>query len=50
MQFFPDLSDKDFVDFLLGKLVKHTDIEMLDLNDDDSIQTALDFQKLEEDQ
>lgn len=50
MQFFPDLSDKDFVDFLLGKMFEHTDTEMLDLDDDDSIQTALDFRKLEEDQ
>ena len=50
MQRFNEMSDKQFVDFLFGKLATHCDTEMLDLNDDDSIQTALDFHKLEEDQ
>ena len=50
MQRFTEMSDRQFVDFLFNKLSEHVDTEMLDLDDDDSIQTALDFHKLEEDQ
>jgi hypothetical protein len=28
--------DREFVDFLFGKLLKHVDTDMLDLQDDDS--------------
>ena len=38
--------DHDFIDFLFGKLVKHVDMDMLDLNDDDTICTAIDFNQL----
>tara|TARA_B100000902_G_scaffold201730_1_gene192225 strand:- start:708 stop:851 length:144 start_codon:yes stop_codon:yes gene_type:complete len=38
--------DHEFIDFLFGKLVKHVDMDMLDLNDDDTISTAIDFNQL----
>ena len=28
--------DREFVDFLFGKLTKHVDMEMVDLHDDDT--------------
>ena len=45
------MTDNDFLDFLFSKVTDQNliDVDMLDLNDDDSIQTALDFQKLEND-
>ena len=39
--------DSDFVDMLFNKFNKHIDTDMFDLNEDDSINTALDFQQLE---
>lgn len=38
--------DTDFIDMLFGKLVKHVDMEEIDLTDDDSIMVALDFEQL----
>lgn len=45
------MTDNDFLDFLFSKVTDQNliDVDMLDLNDDDSIQTALDFHKLEND-
>ena len=40
------MTNEEFVDFLFGKLVKHVDMEEIDLSDDDSICTALDFEQL----
>ena len=39
--------DFDFVDMLFGKFKQNIDTEMFDLNDDDSINIALDFKQLE---
>jgi hypothetical protein len=38
--------DREFVDFLFGKLVKHTDTAMIDLQDDDSCDDHLQFNQL----
>lgn len=40
--------DHQFIDFLFTKLTSLQDMEMIDLQDDDSIQTHLDFQKNED--
>ena len=47
--FWPMLTqdDHDFVSFLFGKLIKHVDVDMLDLNDDDSCCDHLHFKQLE---
>ena len=47
MQNFQTMSNEQFVDFLFGNLVKHVDIEEIDLHDHDDIDTALTFQQLE---
>ena len=39
--------DIEFVDFLFGKLTKHTDTDMIDLQDDDSCDDHLQFAQLE---
>ena len=39
--------DLEFVDFLFGKLVKHIDTDMIDLQDDDSCDDHLQFTQLE---
>ena len=39
--------DFDFVDMLFDKFKQNIDTEMFDLNDDDSINIALDFNQLE---
>ena len=41
------MNDHEFVDFLFSKLSIHVDMDMLDLQDDDDITTALDFKQLE---
>lgn len=41
------MNDHEFVSFLFDKLSVHVDMDMLDLNDDDDIITALDFKQLE---
>jgi hypothetical protein len=41
------MNDHEFVNFLFDKLSIHVDMDMLDLQDDDTISTALDFQQLE---
>ncbi len=41
------MNDHEFVNFLFDKLSIHVDMDMLDLNDDDDITTALDFKQLE---
>jgi len=38
--------DLEFVDFLFGKLVKHTDTDMIDLHDSDSCDDHLQFNQL----
>ena len=38
--------DHDFVSFLFGKLIKHVDVDMLDLDDDDSCCDHLQFEQL----
>jgi len=38
--------DLEFVDFLFNKLVKHVDMDMIDLQDDDSCDDHLQFQQL----
>ena len=39
--------DREFVDFLFGKLTKHVDMEMVDLHDDDTAGIdALEFEQL----
>ena len=38
--------DLEFVDFLFGKLVIHTDTDMIDLQDDDSCCDHLQFEQL----
>ena len=43
------LSDKEFVDFLFGKLLTETDTDMIDLHDDDCAGIdAIEFEKLHE--
>ena len=42
-----EMTNKEFVDFLFCKLVKHVDIEEIDLHDDDSCCDHLKFQQLE---
>jgi hypothetical protein len=39
--------DLEFVDFLFGKLLTHTDTDMIDLQDDDSCDDHLQFAQLE---
>ena len=39
--------DREFVDFLFSKLVKHVDTDMLDLRDSDSCDDHLMFAQLE---
>ena len=41
------MTDHEFVNFLFDKLVSHVDMDMLDLDDDDTHTTALDFKQLE---
>jgi len=43
---FSEMTDKEFVDFLFGKLLKHTDTDMIDLQDDDSCDDHLQFNQL----
>ena len=43
-----EMNDKEFVDFLFGKLVQHVDTEMIDLQDDDTCCDHLEFQQLTE--
>ena len=38
--------DRDFVNFLFGKLVTETDTDMIDLQDDDSCCDHLEFEQL----
>jgi hypothetical protein len=38
--------DREFVDFLFGKLLKHVDTDMLDLQDDDSCSDHINFEQL----
>ena len=38
--------DTDFIDMLFGKLVKHVDMDMIDLHDDDSCCDHLEFEQL----
>ena len=38
--------DREFVDFLFGKLFKHVDTDMLDLQDDDSCSDHINFEQL----
>ena len=40
------MNDEQFVDFLFGKLVKHVDTDMIDLQDDDTCCDHLEFQQL----
>ena len=43
----PSTADnKEFVDFLFGKLFKHVDTDMIDLHDDDSCCDHIEFQQL----
>lgn len=42
-----EASEAEFVDFLFSKLVSHVDMDMLDLDDDDTHAIALDFKQLE---
>jgi len=39
--------DHEFVDFLFGKLLKHTDTDMIDLHDSDCCDDHLKFAQLE---
>ena len=39
--------DRDFVNQLFNKLITHVDMDMLDLNDDDSCCDHLHFKQLE---
>jgi hypothetical protein len=39
--------NKEFVDFLFNKLIKHIDTEMIDLHDSDSCDDHLQFAQLE---
>ena len=38
--------DLEFVDFLFGKLLTHTDTDMIDLQDDDSCDDHIRFEQL----
>ena len=38
--------DREFVDFLFSKLLKHVDTDMLDLQDDDSCCDHIHFEQL----
>jgi len=38
--------DREFVDFLFDKLLKHVDTDMLDLQDDDSCSDHINFEQL----
>jgi hypothetical protein len=38
--------NKEFVDFLFGKLLSHVDTDMIDLQDDDSCCDHLQFEQL----
>ena len=38
--------NREFVDFLFGKLLKHVDTDMIDLQDDDSCDDHLKFNQL----
>ena len=38
--------DIEFVDFLFGKLLTHTDTDMIDLQDDDSCDDHIQFNQL----
>jgi hypothetical protein len=38
--------DREFVNFLFGKLTKHVDTDMIDLQDDDSCDDHLQFEQL----
>jgi len=38
--------DRDFVNFLFGKLLTETDTDMIDLHDDDTCCDHLEFQQL----
>lgn len=38
--------DRDFVNFLFGKLLTETDTDMIDLHDDDSCCDHLEFEQL----
>ena len=42
-----EASSTEFVNFLFDKLSIHVDMDMLDLDDDDTHTTALDFKQLE---
>ena len=39
--------NKEFVDFLFNKLVKHVDVDMIDLHDSDSCDDHMQFQQLD---
>jgi len=39
--------DREFVDFLFSKLVKHVDTDMIDLQEDDSCDDHLQFAQLQ---
>ena len=41
------MTDKEFVDFLFGKLMSHVDVDMLDLHEDDSCCDHIKFAQLE---
>ena len=41
------MTNEEFVDFLFGKLVKHVDTEMIDLQDDDTCCDDINFKQLE---
>ena len=43
---FSEMTDKEFVNFLFDKLVKHVDTAMIDLQDDDSCDDHLQFNQL----
>jgi hypothetical protein len=38
--------DRDFVNMLFGKLIKHVDTDMIDLQDDDSCCDHIQFEQL----
>ena len=40
------MTDKEFVDFLFGKLITETDTDMIDLQDDDSCCDHILFEQL----
>ena len=41
------MTNEEFVDFLFGKLVKHVDTDMIDLDDDDTCCDHIQFKQLE---